>query len=227
MDYKLCVYHIRAGHMEKNGETERWLSCPNEAGGVSVRFCFQNTGGKCIRRVRICFTAYSRGDEQMQCRFKQRAEAWAEYMGQVPPGGFVTNYLFANASYNQDIAYARVEEAEIEYTDDSVLKLSRGQIDRHIPKDAPYAGCYIATAVYGSYDCPEVWTLRRFRDEVLAETWYGRLFIRLYYTVSPTAVELFGDSPWFRSFFRERLDRMVAGLQESGFESTPYQDMTW
>ncbi len=28
-------------------------------------------------------------------------------------------------------------------------------------------GCYIATCVYGSYDCPEVWTLRRFRDDVL------------------------------------------------------------
>jgi len=26
------------------------------------------------------------------------------------------------------------------------------------------AGCYIATAVYGSYNCPEVWTLRRYRD---------------------------------------------------------------
>lgn len=25
-------------------------------------------------------------------------------------------------------------------------------------------GCYVATCVYGSYDCPEVWTLRRFRD---------------------------------------------------------------
>ena len=23
-------------------------------------------------------------------------------------------------------------------------------------------GCYIATAVYGSYDCPQVWTLQRF-----------------------------------------------------------------
>ena len=33
------------------------------------------------------------------------------------------------------------------------------------------AGCYVATSVYGSYDCPEVWTLRRFRDEVLADTW--------------------------------------------------------
>lgn len=36
-------------------------------------------------------------------------------------------------------------------------------------------GCYVATAVYGSYDCPEVWTLRRFRDERLAQTWNGRL----------------------------------------------------
>ncbi len=41
-------------------------------------------------------------------------------------------------------------------------------------------GCYVATAVYGSYDCPEVWTLRRYRDNTLAETWYGRVFIKLY-----------------------------------------------
>ena len=41
------------------------------------------------------------------------------------------------------------------------------------------SACYVATAVYGSYDCPEVWTLRRFRDNTLEETWYGRAFIRL------------------------------------------------
>ena len=88
-------------------------------------------------------------------------------------------------------------------------------------------GCYVATAVYGSYDCPEVWTLRRFRDGVLAKTWYGRLFIRLYYAVSPTAVKLFGDCEWFQSFFRDRLDKMVSDLQTDGFESTPYQDRAW
>ena len=87
--------------------------------------------------------------------------------------------------------------------------------------------CYVATAVYGSYDCPEVWTLRRFRDDVLAETWYGRLFIRLYYAVSPTAVRLFGDTDWFQSFWRGRLDKMVENLQANGFESTPYQDRDW
>ena len=88
-------------------------------------------------------------------------------------------------------------------------------------------GCYVATSVYGSYDCPEVWTLRRFRDDVLAQTWYGRLFIRLYYAVSPTAVKLFGDSQWFQNFFRDRLDKMVSGLQADGFESTPYEDRAW
>ena len=92
---------------------------------------------------------------------------------------------------------------------------------------AQQGGCYVATAVYGSYDCPEVWTLRRFRDEVLAETWYGRLFIRLYYAVSPTAVKLFGESEWFQNFFRARLDKMVSGLQADGFASTPYQDQAW
>ena len=88
-------------------------------------------------------------------------------------------------------------------------------------------GCYVATAVYGSYDCPEVWTLRRFRDQVLAKTWYGRLFIHLYYAVSPTAVRLFGGMPWFQSFWRSRLDDMTARLQENGFASTPYEDQTW
>lgn len=43
-------------------------------------------------------------------------------------------------------------------------------------------GCYVATC---AYDCPEVWTLRRFRDCVLAKTWYGRLYITLYYFFPP------------------------------------------
>ena len=88
-------------------------------------------------------------------------------------------------------------------------------------------GCYVATAVYGSYDCPEVWTLRRFRDGVLAKTWYGRLFIHLYYKMSPTAVRLFGKTQFFQDFFRSILDPWVADLQANGFESTPYQDRTW
>ena len=85
-------------------------------------------------------------------------------------------------------------------------------------------GCYIATAVYGSYDCPEVWTLRRFRDNVLAETRAGRLFIKLYYAVSPSLVRRFGRTGWFNAFFRKRLDRFVLHLRRRGFENTMYHD---
>ena len=86
------------------------------------------------------------------------------------------------------------------------------------------SGCYIATAVYGSYNCPQVWTLRRFRDNTLDGTWYGRVFIKSYYAISPTLVRLFGETNWFKKMWRKPLDRMVTSLQEKGVESTPYQD---
>ena len=89
------------------------------------------------------------------------------------------------------------------------------------------SGCYIATAVYGSYDCPQVWTLRRFRDDTLAETWYGRTFIRVYYSISPTLVKWFGHCAWFQKMWRGRLDHMVADLNAKGVEGTPYNDKNW
>lgn len=88
-------------------------------------------------------------------------------------------------------------------------------------------GCYVATAVYGSYDCPQVWTLRRYRDYTLAETWYGRAFIKTYYAISPTLVKWFGHTEWFKNMWKGKLDRMVSKLQTNGVESTPYEDKNW
>lgn len=85
-------------------------------------------------------------------------------------------------------------------------------------------GCYVATCVYGSYDCPQVWTLRRYRDYTLAETWYGRAFIHTYYAISPTLVKWFGHTEWFKKMWKGKLDRMVKKLQSEGVESTPYTD---
>ena len=88
-------------------------------------------------------------------------------------------------------------------------------------------GCYIATCVYGSYDCPEVWTLRRFRDYTLDETWYGRLFIKCYYATSPTLVKWFGNTKWFKKLWKPTLDKMVRKLNNKGVEFTPYNDRKW
>ena len=88
-------------------------------------------------------------------------------------------------------------------------------------------GCYVATCVYGSYDCPQVWTLRRYRDNTLARTWYGRAFVSVYYAVSPTLVKWFGHTEWFKRMWQSKLDRMVGKLQANGVESTPYEDRNW
>lgn len=88
-------------------------------------------------------------------------------------------------------------------------------------------GCYIATCVYGSYDCPQVWTLRRYRDNTLGTTWYGRAFIRIYYAISPTLVKWFGKTKWFKKMWKGKLDKKVKKLNDNGVESTPYDDKKW
>ena len=108
---------------------------------------------------------------------------------------------------------------EVLYMDGSSEKLTGANIKYGDPP-----GCYIATAVYGSYDCPQVWTLRRFRDHTLAASWYGRTFLHAYYAVSPTLVRWFGKDSWFQALFRPMLDRLVARLRQSGVEDTAYQD---
>ena len=85
-------------------------------------------------------------------------------------------------------------------------------------------GCYVATAVYGSYDCPQVWTLRRYRDDILSSTWYGRAFIYTYYAISSTLVKWFGDTKWFKKMWQGKLDRMIAKLNAKGVEDAPYEE---
>ena len=94
-------------------------------------------------------------------------------------------------------------------------------------KKVTAGGCYVATCVYGSYDCPQVWTLRRYRDNTLGSTWYGRAFIRTYYAISPTLVKWFGKTKWFKKMWKGKLDRMVNKLQSKGVENTPYNDKDW
>lgn len=85
-------------------------------------------------------------------------------------------------------------------------------------------GCYVATCVYGSYDCPQVWTLRRFRDGYLEPRRCGRAFIRWYYRVSPALVARFGSNRFFRQVCRAWLDCFVCGLNKRGWKDTPYVD---
>jgi len=85
-------------------------------------------------------------------------------------------------------------------------------------------GCYIATAVYGAYDCPEVWVLRRYRDNSLATHTLGRGFIKAYYTISPALVTKFGHIAWLNRMVKAGLDRIVASLRANGISDAAYHD---
>lgn len=73
-------------------------------------------------------------------------------------------------------------------------------------------GCYIATAVYGNYDAPQVIVLRRFRDTVLQENLLGRLFIKIYYRCSPPMAAYLKNTVCLNSFVRRVLDKFVESI---------------
>ena len=75
-------------------------------------------------------------------------------------------------------------------------------------------GCYIATAVYGSYDAPEVMVLRGFRDNTLRPHWWGRLFIKVYYFLSPPIAEKLKDAKRINSIVRNILNHFVETLNK-------------
>lgn len=87
---------------------------------------------------------------------------------------------------------------------------------------AKRGGCYIATAVYGTYDCRELWVLRRFRDETLLTSRLGRAFTALYYATSPIAVR-HGGRP-LRTALRRPLDAIVRYLLSRGVSDAPYTE---
>lgn len=138
-----------------------------------------------------------------------------------------TYYMFDEEDRQADIQKiqeltAAIREIEPDYTPPSYQNTTQQS-----NSNSSSGGCYVATCVYGSYDCPEVWTLRRFRDNTLGSTWYGRAFIHTYYAISPTLVKWFGETNWFKKMWRGALDRMVRNLQDHGVADTPYKDKHW
>ncbi|TFD75411.1 hypothetical protein E3T54_11810 [Cryobacterium sp. Sr8] len=136
-----------------------------------------------------------------------------------------------DAEYNF-LAAACVVYLDTAFQDAQSAAATRGSVGAPQPgKSAPErstsggGGCYIATSVYGSYDCPQVWALRRWRDSVLSPTWHGKAAIRLYYAVSPGLVRAVGRRAWFVFITRKPLDRLVARLIEQGVSDGPYQDL--
>ncbi len=214
----ISIKGLKCGHQDYEG----WHGGPNSAGGVSVKGKITNGSAKTIKYITIRFTPYNRVGDAVYCSIRDVSEYGLQCTGPIGPDASYT-FFGENMWYNYSITSVRVTKAEIQYMDGTTETIPGSAIS----VEEGGGGCYVATAVYGSYDCPQVWTLRRYRDYTLAETWYGRAFIRTYYAISPTLVKWFGNKEWFKKMWKGKLDRMVADLNAKGVKDTPYEDRIW
>jgi hypothetical protein len=73
--------------------------------------------------------------------------------------------------------------------------------------------CYIASAVYGDAEAPEVDRLRRWRDEWLNQSRAGRRMTALYYKLSPRLAAKMSPAGPFSRMIRRVLDAFVKKLK--------------
>jgi putative hemolysin len=72
------------------------------------------------------------------------------------------------------------------------------------------AGCFIATAAYGSPIAPQIQVLRDLRDQYLLTNPLGQAFVDFYYGTSPPVAEFITDHPCLKPIVRAALVPAVA-----------------
>ncbi|MEH8245755.1 cold shock domain-containing protein [Aeromonas veronii] len=72
-----------------------------------------------------------------------------------------------------------------------------------------FSKCFIATAVYGDPSCYQVRELRKYRDNSLLKNVAGRIFVNVYYKVSPAIADWLITKPTLSGYIRAVLNFTV------------------
>lgn len=115
---------------------------------------------------------------------------------------------------NKSIAYARKMKSRDNELE-SQLESDLNTVERNRVASAnKSSGCFIATAAYGTTLAPELDTLRFFRDNTLAKSYTGRIFVSFYYRISPSVAAVVSKSNLLRGFVRAALMPIVNLLRK-------------
>ena len=182
-----------------------------------IFFTIHNLTGKTIKYYTPTFLYYNRVDDVVG---PEQGIAY-KFTGPVGPDREEEDMIDDIDHDACGSVRSELVDIEIEYMDKSKEVLTPDQIDL---KFIPQGNCYIATAVYGSYQTPELWVLRRYRDCYLSARWWGRCFIGIYYFISPILVKCLTPIPGVKKQLKRVLNCFVERLRRNGYSDTPYQD---
>ena len=119
---------------------------------------------------------------------------------------------------NSDVFSEITDETRKSFNDNYsiLLKNRSNEVDNKLQNLGVYrnrnrsnSGCYIATMVYKDYNHPQVMVLRNFRDNHLAEFFFGRAFIKFYYKYSPTWVLFLENKKIINDLIRGTLNQLI------------------
>lgn len=74
-------------------------------------------------------------------------------------------------------------------------------------------GCFIATAAYGTPLDPQIDILRAWRDTTLKNCAAGRLFIKVYYKISPPIADFIRPRNYLRKAFRVVIELIIKRIK--------------
>jgi len=120
----------------------------------------------------------------------------------------VTNNLPSEIGYGAiSVTFVCVDDSGNEVSDSALLVLREPAVT--LTGEDSGAGCFVATAAYGSYLSTEVVALRQYRDNVLLKFGAGQQFVELYYRYSPAAAAWIAERGWAQFLSRTLLTPVV------------------
>ena len=110
--------------------------------------------------------------------------------------------------------YCELELISVAKVNDISKRINAEQEAKRKAAEDAERKCFIATACYGNYDASEVLVLRQFRDDKLLKTLLGKLFVKIYYFISPFFAELITKSVLLKQLVRKYfLEPIVSRLR--------------
>ena len=110
--------------------------------------------------------------------------------------------------------YLELKEKRTKPSQESIEARAKGEVSHEeLNLQAEDRRCFVATHLYGS-DHPNTCLLREYRDQRLASHTTGRVFITVYYAISPYLVIAARKLPLISRFMRYFVDWNIRRIQE-------------